>query len=125
MSRDPTEIVEAIWQRIWIDHELDALDDLLADPYVRHTREGTVTMTPAEYGATVAAAVEVIRGTRVHVDDIAAAGDTVWARMTLEAVNISLGEPVTITWLGQYRIADDRIAESWVLHESGLDWSRD
>lgn len=125
MSREPTEIVEALWHRIWIDHELEALGDLVADPYVRHTREGTVEMSPEQYGATVAAAVEVIRGTNVRIDGLTATGDRVWARMTLEAVNLTVGEPVTITWLGEYRIADDRIAESWVLHESGLDWSRD
>ena len=27
--------------------------------------------------------------------------------MTLRSVNIALGEEVTITWMGQYRIADD------------------
>jgi hypothetical protein len=125
MTRQPTEIVEALWQRIWIDGALDTLDDLIADPYVRHTRNGTSTHSPAEYGGVIAAAVDVIRGTRVQIDDIAATGDTVWARMTLHAVNIGVGTDTTITWLGQYRIAHDRIAESWVLHESGLDWNRD
>ena len=125
MSREPAEIVEALWRRIWIDGELAALDDLVADPYVRHTREGTVSQSPAEYGEAVSAAIEVVRGTKVQLDDFAAVGNNVWARMTLRSVNIALGEEVTITWMGQYRIADDRIAESWVLHEAGIDWSRD
>ena len=70
-----------------------------------------------------------------RVDDSATSGDRGWARMTLHVVNISAaglgaagvgaGEETTITFVGVYRIADDRIAESWVLHESGLDWSRD
>ena len=131
MSRQPMEIVTALWQRIWIDGALDALGDLIADPYVRHTRDGTVVTTPAEYADVIAGAVDVIRGTRVQIDDMAevsdgaGSGSTVWARMTLHAVNIAVGTDTTITWLGQYRIADDRIAESWVLHEAGLDWNRD
>jgi hypothetical protein len=131
MPRTPTEIVETLWQRLWIDGNLESLDELIGDPYVRHTRDGTVTMTPAEYGEVIGAAVEVIRGTRVEVDEIAAApaadgtGDMVSARMTLRAVNIAVGDEVTITWLAHYRIVGGRITESWVLHETGLDWSRD
>ncbi|MGI9601305.1 MAG: nuclear transport factor 2 family protein [Acidimicrobiales bacterium] len=123
MSTEPGEVVRALWQRIWIDGELDALGDLVADPYVRHTRQGTLVQDPATYGESVAAAIEVIRGTKVVLDDIVTVGETVWARMTLHAVNINMGDQVRITWMGQYRIADGKVAESWVLHETGLDWS--
>ncbi len=124
MSREPTEIVEALWHRIWIESDLSALDDLVADPYIRHTRDGTLRQTPAEYAEVISSAVDVIRGTRVQIDALEAVGDTVWARMTLHAVNIGVGDEVRITWLGQFRIADERLAESWVLHEVGLDWSK-
>ncbi len=124
MSREPMEIVEELWQRIWMDDDLDDLGDLVADPYVRHTRDGTARVDPKQYAASVAEAVKVVRGTRVVIDEMVTVGDKVWSRMTLHAVNLNLGEEVTITWLGVYRIADDRVAESWVLHEAGLDWSR-
>ena len=124
MSSEPTDIVEALWHRIWIESDLDALDELVADPYIRHTHDGTLRQTPAEYADVIGGAIDVIRGTRVQIDRLDAVGDTVWARMTLHAVNISVGNEVTITWLCQYRIEGERIAESWVLHESGLDWSK-
>lgn len=134
MARDPAELVEALWNRIWIDRRPDTLDDLIADPYIRHTREGTETTSPVAYGRVLANALDLLRATEVQIDDLvaidegtAAAGPTehiVWARMTLRAVNIQVGEPTTITWMAKFRVADDRVAESWVLHESRLDWTR-
>jgi len=123
MAREPSEVVTALWHRIWIDGELDELGDLVTDPYTRHTRQGTLVQSPLEYGKSVGAAIDVIRGTRVSIDDLATVGDMVWARITIHAVNIQLGDEVRITWMGQYRIADDKVTESWVLHEVGLDWS--
>ncbi|MDH3706686.1 MAG: ester cyclase [Acidimicrobiia bacterium] len=122
MPTEPADVVRALWQRIWIDGALDQLGDLVTDPYIRHTREGTAAQSPAEYGRAVGAATDVIRGTKVQIDDMATVDDMVWARMTLHAVNINLGTEVRITWIGQYRVVNGKVCESWVLHESGLDW---
>jgi len=127
--RDPAEVVTTLWHRIWIEGDLDSLTDLVADPYVRHTREGTLRQTPQQYADTLASAIETIRGTAVTVDDLHVADDAqsdgsmVMARLTLDACNMTTGDPVRIAWLAHYRVVHGQVAESWVLHETGLDWS--
>ncbi len=60
MPTEPADVVRALWQRIWIEGALDELGDLVADPYVRHTREGTTAQSPAEYGRSVGAATDAL-----------------------------------------------------------------
>ena len=111
-----------LWQEIWIDNDFTRLQELVADPYVRHTRDGTVASTPAEYARHIESAVRTIRGTEVEIHDTATAGDIVFARLNLHGVNLSTGNAVKLTWLAHYRIVDGRVAESWTMHQTGLDW---
>jgi len=122
MTTENEELVARLWDLIWIAGELDDLDQLVADPYARHTRDGTVTGSPAEYGAHLASVVRMIRGTEVSIADIASTDDMVFARLHLDGVNLDTGDSLRLTWLTQYRIADGRIAEAWTMHQSGLDW---
>lgn len=118
----PVELVTRLWNEIWIDGQLELLDEIVADPYVRHTREGTFTATPAEYGRHIESAVRTIKGTEVEIQATATEGDTVFARLRLHGVNLDTGHTVKLTWLTQYRIENGRIAESWTMHQPGLDW---
>ena len=122
MTRTAEDLVAALWHHIWIDPEVEPMNSLIADPFVRHTRDGTEHTNPEEYSGHIAAVVAVVRGTDVRIDHIAVVDDHVYARLTLQGVNLTVGDPVTVTWLAQYRIAADRIAESWTMHQSDLDW---
>lgn len=122
MTTDHEALVARLWHQIWIAGEFDELDEILADPYVRHTRDGTMSVSPDEYAAHIRAATRTIRGTRVTVVDIASADDMVFARLHLDAVNLDTGNALRLTWLTQFRIADGKIAEAWTMHQSGLDW---
>ena len=122
MSTDNETLVARLWDHIWIDGDFDDLDNLVADPYVRHTRDGTTSVSPAVYASHIKAATRTIRGTKVTVVDIASADDMVFARLHLDALNLDTGNSLRLTWLTQYRIEDGKIAESWTMHQSGLDW---
>jgi len=122
MTTENEALVVRLWNEIWIAGALDELDQFVADPYVRHTRDGTVSASPADYGRHIASAVRMIRGTAVTVVDMASSGDMVFARLHLDAVNLDTGTPLRLTWLTQYRVADGKITESWTMHQSGLDW---
>lgn len=122
MTTDHEALVVRLWNQIWIDGELDKLDEIVADSYVRHTRDGTETTTPAGYARHIESAVRTLRGTEVAIHEIATVGDMVYARLNLHGVNMETGNTVKITWLTQYRIADGRIAEAWTMHQTGLDW---
>lgn len=119
---DPVALVTRLWTEIWIDGDLERIAELVADPYVRHTREGTTSSTPAEYARHISSAVRTIRGTEVEILASAVDGDTVFARLVLHGVNLETGNTMRLSWLTQYRLDDGRIAEAWTLHEAGLDW---
>jgi predicted SnoaL-like aldol condensation-catalyzing enzyme len=122
MTTDNEALVIRLWERIWISGELDELDQVVCDPYVRHTRDGTVSASPADYARHLANVVRTIRGTDVSIDHIASLDDMVYARLHLDAVNLDTGNTLRLTWLTQFRVADGKIAEAWTMHQSGLDW---
>jgi predicted SnoaL-like aldol condensation-catalyzing enzyme len=119
---DNEALVTQLWDRIWISGDLDELEQLVCDPYIRHTRDGTVSAPPADYARHLRNVVRTIRGTAVTIEHIASVGDMVYARLNLEGVNLDTGNALRLTWLTQYRIADGKIAEAWTMHQSGLDW---
>ena len=116
-------VVRAYWERVWLERDLDALEDLVTDPVVRHTAEGTQSLTRREYRRRLADAFEMVRATEVSIDSIIADGPTVWIRLTLRGVSLATAAPMSLAWLGQYRIESGRIAELWALHQPGMDWS--
>ena len=122
MSGENEELVETLWKHIWLDRSLDRLGEVLADPFVRHTRDGTERTTPERYARHVSSSVATIRPTKLHFDHITSVDDCVFARLRLEGVNVAVGTPVKITWIAQYRIASGLIVESWSMHQTDLDW---
>ena len=119
----PESVVRAYWERVWLERDLDALEDLVTDPVVRHTAEGTQSLTRREYRRRLADAFEAVRATDVSIDSITADGALAWVRLTLRGVSLATAAPMSLAWLGQYRVEDGRIAELWALHQPGADWS--
>ena len=119
----PESVVRAYWERVWLERDLDALEDLVTDPVVRHTAEGTQSLTRGEYRRRLADAFEAVRATDVSIDSITADGPLAWVRLTLRGVSLATAAPMSLAWLGQYRVESGRIAELWALHQPGADWS--
>ena len=90
---------------------------------MRHTAEGTQSLTRREYRRRLADAFEAVRATEVSIDSITADGPLAWVRLTLRGVSLATAAPLSLAWLGQYRVEDGRIAELWALHQPGIDWS--
>lgn len=122
MTTASEALVTRLWQQIWIDGDLAQVDEILGPQFIRHTRDGTTTMTPEEYRRHISSVVRTIRGTDVAITHIASCDDMVYARLSLHGVNLDTSRDVKLTWLAQYRIAEDRVVESWTMHQSDLDW---
>lgn len=116
-------VVRAYWERVWLERDLDALDHLISDPVVRHTAEGTQSLTRQQMRRLLADAFEMVRATEVSIDAICADGPLVWIRLTLRGVSLATAAPMSLVWLAQYRIEGGLIAELWALHQPGTDWS--
>jgi hypothetical protein len=112
------------WDGIWRDGDLDLVDELCADPYIRHTSIGSETLPLKEYKKRIVQYQRVMRGAVTTVDDEVIVGDKVWTRATSRGVNLETDSGSVMTWLVIHRIADGRLAEVWVATLPGVDWER-
>ena len=120
---DAERVVRDYWQKVWVEADLDSLADVVAEPTIRHTIDGTHELTLAALRQRIADALRTMCGSEVSIDSITVDGDMVWARVTLKGTTLATMAPLTLTWMAQYRLEGDKIAEMWALHRSGLDWN--
>ena len=122
MTNDPSAVVRSYWDRVWVDRDLDALDDLVTDPSIRHSATGTHRFSTEELKAHLRDALCAIRTENLTIEAISVDGPFVWLRATVHAISLATMTPIDLAWLAQYRIDGDRIAEAWALHQSNMDW---
>lgn len=111
------------WDRIWRDADLDAVDDVLSDPFVRHTATGTEVTARTAYRRVLGEYQRTLFKPATTIDDRVIAGDRVWTRATSRGINRETGETTVVTWMIVQRMTGDRIAEHWLLTVRGVDWS--
>ncbi|MGB1506587.1 MAG: nuclear transport factor 2 family protein [Acidimicrobiales bacterium] len=119
---DDNDAVVRLWHRLWIDGDHTAATELLSDPFVRHTVEGRTVDTASAYGLHVCTVTRHLKGTNVVIDHLSHTGDITHIRFTLEGVNLTTGEPISIGWIAQYRSENGRIAEAWTMRQTDFSW---
>ena len=121
MTREES-VVRRWWREVWDGGNLDAIDDLLHERYVRHDHHGTREFSRVEYKKEMGRFLSAVSAAETTVDDIAVAGDRVWSRITTRGVNLEAEQATTITWIQVHRVEADRLAEVWVFYKVGVDW---
>lgn len=123
-AESPTaaDVVNRYWHNVWIERDLSVLGDLYTDPTIRHTVSGSRTVDVATLAENLTESLRAMRGESFTVDKLTVVDDIAWLRLTLRGVSLANMSPITITWLAQYRLESGRIAETWALHQVGLDW---
>ena len=121
-ERSPAQIVDEWQHRAWGDCDLDVVDELIAEPFVRHGTSGTTTRTRDELKFDLRQYQKALGKPVVEVRDQAVNGDKVWVRTTLRGANLQSGELRTVERLLVYRVADGRIAEVWALSATDVFW---
>jgi hypothetical protein len=111
------------WDDIWRDANFDVVDDILTDPFVRHTGAGTAVSSRADYKMMLAEFQRTLCRPQTTIDDRVISGDRIWTRATSRGFNRETGEPTVVTWLIVQRISGDRIAEHWLLTMRNVDWA--
>ena len=124
MAEDTTAIVGRYWDGLWVRRDLSVIDELIGEPYVRHSSTGTRALTRAEFKREIRQAWHLLHDPATTIDDQVAAGDRVWTRATTQGVNLDTGETSVLTWLVVHRVADGRLVESWSATLPGVDWRR-
>jgi ketosteroid isomerase-like protein len=121
---DAQALLRSWWDRVWGEGDLDALDEILTDPYTRHTSAGSETITRAAYKAKLANSQRLLYRPDTTVEDEVIVGDKIWTRATSTGLNLDTGEVATITWMTIHRVEDGRLAEAWIAALVGVKWDR-
>jgi ketosteroid isomerase-like protein len=121
-GRSPDEIVEEWQQRAWGECDLTVVDELIADPFVRHGVTGSTLRTHDELKHDLCQYQKALGKPVITVHDRVVDGDKVWSRTTMRGANLQTGETRTIDWLQIHRVADGKIVEVWTLHATDVDW---
>lgn len=116
------DVVRRLWDVVWRDSDVAALDDVMADRYVRHNAAGTQELSRAELKDAFVQYQRVLHAPVTTVDAAARAGDTLFIRATSRGVNIETGRPQVVTWMVAYRFEGRRIAEGWIATVPDVDW---
>lgn len=111
------------WDEVWRDAQLDVIDEIFADPFVRHSGVGTQVVARRDYKSMIGEFQRTLCRPQTTIDDRIISGDRVWTRATSRGLNRETGEPTVLTWMLIQRIAGDRIAEHWSLTMRGIDWA--
>ena len=91
LSGDPAAVVRRWLDEVWMAGDLDAVDELVAERYVRHGPSGTVVRDRDALRDDMRQYFRVLHKPVITVDDQAVAGDRVWTRMTIEGVDLEAG----------------------------------
>lgn len=121
-DEDARALVRRWWDGIWGDGELDIVDEICTDPYVRHTGMGTERLTRAEYKGKLVRTREVLYGAVTTIDEQVVVGDRVWTRATSRGVHLAAADRSVMTWMVLHRIEGDRLAEVWAATLPGVEW---
>ena len=121
-ERSPLDVVDEWQRRAWGDCDLSAVDELIAEPFVRHGTNGTATRTRAQLKSDLRQYMKALGKPVIEVHDRVVDGDKVWSRTTIRGANLQTGETRTVERLQIHRVEDGRVAELWHLVATDVFW---
>jgi ketosteroid isomerase-like protein len=121
-AADPLAVSQRWWDDIWRDGNLAVVEELLTEPFTRHTSTGSETVSRAAYRGRLAEFQRVLSRVQTTIHDRTVDGDRVWTRALSKGINKETGERSVVTWLIVQRIEDGRIAEHWVATFPNVEW---
>lgn len=117
------DVVRRLWDQVWRDSDVAQIDELMADPYVRHNAAGTEVVSRTALKDAFVQYQRVLRSPVTTVDSWARSGDTIFLRATSRGVNTETERQQVVTWMVAYRFEGTRIAEGWITTLADVDWS--
>ncbi|MBW7969931.1 nuclear transport factor 2 family protein [Bradyrhizobium sp. BR 10289] len=102
------------WERVWHEAQYDLIADCVGSHYVRHDERGDRTVTRDEYTSELRSVHQDRPGIRVVVYDHSLTADRAWFRFAFAWPDSTTGETRSRAGMQAYRIADGRLAETWI-----------
>jgi hypothetical protein len=123
-TENPQAVVGLFWDGLWRRHDLAVVDEVIGEPYVRHSAAGTRSVTRAEFKRELKEAWRFLHDATTTIEDQIADSDKVWTRATTLGINLDTGETSVMSWLAIHRVQGGRVVESWSATLPGTDWRR-
>ena len=70
------------WQEVWREGEVDVVDEILTDPFVRHSATGTSVSPRAEYKRMLSEFQRTLHRPETSIDARDIVDDRIWTRAT-------------------------------------------
>lgn len=121
-ASDPIHVVEQWQARAWGECDLSAVDELAADPLLRHGPTGTQRRSHDDLKDDLRSYQRALGKPDITVHERVADGEHVWSRITMSGASMDTGEARTLQWLQIHRVVDGRIAELWALYATDVNW---
>lgn len=114
-------LVRRFHHRVWTAGDVDAVDGLMADDHVEHNPSAPELRGRAAFADHVSTVRSAFAGYEVVPRDVIAEGDIVVVRHARRGTHVGefagvapTGNPFEVPGVVLHRMADGRIAESWV-----------
>jgi hypothetical protein len=112
------------WERVWHEGQNHLIPSCVGSHYIRHDEKGDRAMTREAYAAELAAMRKERPGIRVAVYDHSFTEDRAWFRFAFQWSDPKTRKPQSRAGMQSYRIADEKLAETWVtLLPLGSEWT--
>lgn len=128
MSADDNKAIIRRWLEAWnagTTSAVQAVDELLAEDYVRHDPSTPDVHGPAAEKQLVTMYLTAFPDLHFTIDALVADEDTVVGRFTAHGTQqgallgiAPTGQPVTVSMMEMYRITGGKIAEQWVVMDA-------
>ena len=119
---DPVAVVADWQERAFGECDLGAVDELVAEPFVRHGPTGTDVRTHAQLKHDLRQYERALGKPTIAVHGRVADGDRVFSHITLRGVSFDTGERRVVERLQIHRVVDGKIVEVWSLYATDVDW---
>jgi SnoaL-like domain len=100
------------WEQVWHEGKFELVPSCVVETYIRHDQKGDRTVTRDAYTAEIANIRK--EDIRVVVYDHSFSGDRAWFRFAFKWTDAKTGEAQSQAGMQAYRIADGKLAETWL-----------
>lgn len=110
---DKREVLETWYRRVWLEEDLSAIDEMLADKAPIHGLDKSPHLGPADFKAFTEAMLNHIKETSITIDEYMEVGDQVSVLMNVSAKCRKTDKPVQMFGLAMCRIIDGKIVHAY------------
>lgn len=110
---DKRELLETWYRRVWLEEDLGAIDELLANKAPIQGLEKSPHVGPADFKVFTQAMLRHIKETRITIDEYMETGDQVSVLMNVQAKCRKTDKPVQMFGLAMCRISEGQIKHAY------------